>query len=71
MHPRQQELTPTIDQERAHELFERGAATFVDTRNPAAYARAHLPGSVSAPLLELPRHFGEIPRDRPVITYCA
>lgn len=45
--------------------------TFVDTRNPQAWAEAKtkLPGAILF-LDDIEQDLGEIPRDRTVITYC-
>jgi rhodanese-related sulfurtransferase len=46
--------------------------TFLDTRNPKAWAEADtkLPGAIRVPADEVEQHLDEIPRDRTVITYC-
>ena len=46
--------------------------TFVDTRNPKAWAEAEtkLPGAIRIPAEEVEQHIDEIPRGRSVITYC-
>ena len=46
--------------------------TFVDSRNPKAWAEADkkLPHAIRIPGDELEQHLAEIPRDRAVITYC-
>lgn len=46
--------------------------TFVDTRNPQAWAEAKtkLPGALRIPAEEVEQHLAQIPRDRSVITYC-
>lgn len=46
--------------------------TFVDTRNPKAWAEADtkLPGAIRVPSDEVAQHLDEISRDRTVITYC-
>ena len=53
--------------------FDRGEpVTFVDTRNPQAWQNSNvkLPGALRVPADEIDRHLSEIPRDRPVVTYC-
>jgi rhodanese-related sulfurtransferase len=53
--------------------MDRGEAfTFIDTRNPQAWAEADtkLPGALRIPLDELEEDLDEIPHDRTVITYC-
>ena len=46
--------------------------TFIDTRNPKAWAEAEtkLPGAIRIPADQVGEHIGEIPRDRVIITYC-
>jgi len=46
--------------------------TFVDSRNPKAWAEADkkLPNAIRVPAEELEQHLAEIPKDRAVITYC-
>ena len=46
--------------------------TFVDSRNPQAWAEADkkLPSAIRVPADELEQHLDEIPKDRTVITYC-
>ena len=46
--------------------------TFLDTRNPTAWAEAEtkLPGAIRVPANEVEQHLDQIPRDRTVITYC-
>lgn len=46
--------------------------TFIDTRNPKAWAEADtkLPGAIRIPAEEVNEHLDQIPRDRTVITYC-
>lgn len=61
----------TVDE--VKERMNRGEAfTFVDTRNPKAWAEADtkLPGAIRIPADEVEQHLDEIPRDRTVITYC-
>ena len=55
------------------ERMDRGEAfTFIDTRNPKAWAEADtkLPGAIRLPADEIEQHLDQIPRDRTVITYC-
>ncbi len=45
---------------------------FIDTRNPQAWAESDvkLPGALRIPVGEVEKHLAEIPRGRPIITYC-
>ena len=61
----------TIDE--IKERMDRGEHfTFVDSRNPQAWAEAEskLPGAIRVPADEVEQHLAEIPHDRTVITYC-
>ena len=46
--------------------------TFVDSRNPKAWAEAEskLPSAIRVPAEELEQHLDEIPKDRTAIIYC-
>jgi phage shock protein E len=44
--------------------------TVVDVRTPDEYAAGHVTDAVHIPLDELEGRAAEIPRDRPVVTYC-
>ncbi len=43
----------------------------LDVRAPREWAARHIEGSRNLPLSRLRDHFGEIPRDRPIIVHCA
>ena len=61
----------TVDE--VKERMDRGEQfTFVDTRNPQAWAEAEtkLPDAIRVPADEVEQHLAEIPHDRTVITYC-
>jgi len=44
--------------------------TILDVRTPAEYEAWHIPGAVLLPYTELRQRLDEVPRDRPVYTYC-
>ena len=61
----------TVDE--VKERMDRGEEfTFVDTRNPKAWAEAttKLPGAIRVPADEVAERLDEVPHDRTVITYC-
>jgi rhodanese-related sulfurtransferase len=61
----------TVDE--VKERMDRGEMfTFIDTRNPKAWAEADtkLPGAIRIPADEAEQHLDQVPRDRTVITYC-
>ncbi len=44
--------------------------TILDVRTPEEYAHWHIPEAVNIPYTELRSRLDEVPRDRPVYTYC-
>jgi phage shock protein E len=60
----------SIDGPAAHALVAQGA-TLVDVRTPGEWASGHAEGAVLIPIDELGGRLGEIPRDHPVVVYCA
>jgi rhodanese-related sulfurtransferase/biotin operon repressor len=52
------------------DLIRRGDALVLDVRPGIEYEHGHLPGAVSIPIDDLPGRLHELPRDRPIITYC-
>lgn len=56
----------------AQALLAKQKSMFVlDVRTPDEYRQARLKGALLVPLGELNRRVREIPRDRPVLVYCA
>lgn len=47
-------------------------AVFVDARNPTAWGQAtkKLPEAIRIPATDLESHLDEIPKGRPIVTYC-
>ena len=43
----------------------------LDVRTPDEYRQAHLKGAVLIPVSEVGRRVGEVPKNRPVMVYCA
>jgi rhodanese-related sulfurtransferase len=48
----------------------RDQVTILDVRTPAEYDTWHIPGAVLIPFTELRQRLDEVPRDKPVYTYC-
>jgi rhodanese-related sulfurtransferase/glyoxylase-like metal-dependent hydrolase (beta-lactamase superfamily II) len=64
--------TPRLSAEvAAARLRGAGAPLAVDVRTPRERAAAHIAGSVHVPLNHLAARVEELPRDRPVLVYCA
>lgn len=49
----------------------RAGARIVDVRSPGEFASGAYPGAVNIPLPALGARLREIPKDRPVVLYCA
>lgn len=63
--------TPTVEDVGIGEVAARTTgALLLDVREPAEYARGHLPGAVSLPQAELASRLEELPRDRPILVVC-
>lgn len=45
-------------------------AVILDVRPRAEFEHGHLPGAISVPIEELETRLPELPRDRPIVTYC-
>ena len=63
-----------ISPDEARALVEGGREpVFLDTRNPKHWeqSESQIPGSLRIWRMELEERIGEVPRGRPVVTYCA
>lgn len=60
-------LSPQV----AAERLQTGTPVVIDVRGPGERAQRHISGDVSIPLTQLQRRIEEVPRDKPVIVYCA
>lgn len=60
----------SVDGAEAHALVAAGA-TLVDVRTPDEWQGGHVEGAVLIPISELQGRLAEIPRDKPVVVYCA
>ncbi len=61
-------LSPAVAAER---MAASDRVTLVDVRAPREREEKHVAGSVSLPLSQLAARAGELPKDRPLIVYCA
>ena len=56
----------------AKALLDKNKAVFLlDVRTPQEYSQGRLAGSVLIPVNELERRINEVPKNRPVLVYCA
>jgi hydroxyacylglutathione hydrolase len=69
------DVTATIDRWSAPFAAERLASSdapfLIDVRAPRERDQKHIAGSVGIPLNHLSQHLDEVPRDRPLLVYCA
>jgi phage shock protein E len=49
----------------------KAGAKVVDVRSPGEFSGGAYPGAVNIPVQELEHRAGELPRDRPIVVYCA
>lgn len=61
---------PLISGEEAKKLVAEGA-TLIDVRSPGEFASGHVEGAKNIPVQEIGERAKEIPKDRPVVLYCA
>lgn len=56
----------------AKALMEKNRSVFVlDVRLPQERAQGHIPGSLLIPIDKIEKRLNEVPRNRPVVVYCA
>lgn len=56
----------------AKAMLDRNKSVFLlDVRTPQEYGQGKLAGSVLIPISDFERRIGEVPKNRPVIVYCA
>jgi rhodanese-related sulfurtransferase len=60
---------PLVDATAARGMVAAGALA-LDVREPGEYDAGHIPDAKHIPLGQLDQRFAELPRDRPVVTYC-
>lgn len=48
----------------------RGDVVIVDVRDPASYARSHIPGALHIPLASIEANLAQLPKNKPIVTYC-
>jgi rhodanese-related sulfurtransferase len=60
--------------EQARELWNSGAAVFLDARAPDDYAAGHIPNALNLPALRFEEHFpqvsAQLTADLPLVVYC-
>jgi rhodanese-related sulfurtransferase len=60
-----------IDSIQGKALIDKGAVFLLDVRTVGEYQQGHLKGAVLIPTGELEKRLMEVPRDKPVLIYCA
>lgn len=63
------ESAPLVDGAEASRELAKGALA-IDVREADEYRESHVPGALHIPLGSLTKRLGEIPRGRPLLTYC-
>jgi 3-mercaptopyruvate sulfurtransferase SseA len=59
-----------VSLENAKAAFDAKKAIFLDVRDSSSYAAAHIPGSLSIPLADIPTRKGELNQKSWLIPYC-
>jgi len=55
----------------AKALLDRGTVFLLDVRTPEEFRQAHLKGAVLIPIDQIEKRLDEVPKNRPVLVYCA
>jgi len=56
----------------ARAMLEQDKSVYLlDVRTPGEYAQGHIEGSALIPIDEIVKRLREVPRDRPILVYCA
>ena len=55
----------------AKKLLDKGGVFLLDVRTPQEFQQARLQGAVLIPVDQVEKRLGEIPRNKPVMVYCA
>ncbi len=62
---------PEIDALKLAQSLKANEVMVVDVRGKSEYEEEHISGATNIPLGFLPRHFEELPKDKPIVTQCA
>ncbi len=65
-----EEVIPRVDFHTLPVDLDTESTTVLDVRGAAEYASGHVPGAMNIAHTRLAEHLDEIPRDKPVMTYC-
>lgn len=65
-----EEVVPRVDFHTLPADLDTQSTTILDVRGAAEYAAGHVPGAMNIAHTRLAEHLDEIPRDKPVMTYC-
>lgn len=64
-------MVPQIDARDARRAVDEQDALLVDVRESNEWGDARIPGALHVPLSEFQARVGDLPKDRPLILYCA
>lgn len=70
-HGHSEDNTARISVADAKKAFDSGNAVFVDTRAAASYEAKHIKGALNITAEQFQTRYGEVPRDKQIITYCS
>ncbi len=61
---------PRIAVEDLYAKHNRGEVIVIDVRDAMAFASSHIPGSLNIPFSTVESRIAELPKDKPIVTYC-
>jgi len=50
--------------------LDRNEVTVIDVRDASAFAAQHIPGAINVPFASVETMLDQIPKDKPIVTYC-
>lgn len=66
-----QAQAPRISLDDFKKLLNEGGAMILDVRGLDSYTAGHIPGAISMPLGDISNRWKELPKDKPIVTYCS
>jgi hypothetical protein len=72
-HPPQDPAKAQVGRISAEDLrarVNRGEVTVIDVRDANSFASSHIPGAIHIPFSSIEASLSEIPKNKPIVTYC-
>ncbi len=63
-------VVPRMAVEDLRAKLNRGGVVVVDVRDQSSFERSHIPGALHIPLASIEANLSQLPKDKPIVTYC-